>query len=101
VGTPPSGVRKAPIVASFALDQNYPNPFNPTTVVKYQLPVAGDVRLGVYDLLGREVAVLVNERKMAGTYEVRFDASGLSSGVYVYRLTSGVIAQSRRMVVLK
>jgi glucuronoarabinoxylan endo-1,4-beta-xylanase len=81
--------------------QNYPNPFNPTTVVSYQLPVAGNVKLSVYDLLGREVAVLANERKMPGTYEVTFDGSNLASGVYLYRLQSGSLVQTRKLLLLK
>ena len=93
----------------FALLQNYPNPFNPTTVIRYQLPApggvegsgVGGVRLVVYDILGRELAVLVNEKKAPGSYEVRFDGSGLASGVYVYRLTAGNYAESRRMVLVK
>ena len=68
--------------------QNYPNPFNPTTGVRYQVSEVSYVRLAVYDLLGREVAVLVNERKAPGKYELRFDGSSLASGVYVYRLTA-------------
>jgi photosystem II stability/assembly factor-like uncharacterized protein len=87
--------------AEFGLEQNYPNPFNPTTAVRYQLAAASDVRLVVYDLLGREVAVLVNEKKAAGSYKVQFGASGLSSGVYLYRLTAGGFAQTRKMVVVK
>ncbi len=70
----------------FKLEQNYPNPFNPTTTVTYQLPRASQVSLAVFDVLGREVSVLVNERKNAGSYEVKFDGSGLASGVYFYRL---------------
>jgi N-acetylneuraminic acid mutarotase len=70
----------------FVLEQNFPNPFNPTTVVSYQLPVASDVRLAVYDMLGREVSVLVNERKEAGVHEVKFDGTSLASGVYFYRI---------------
>lgn len=90
----------------FALSQNFPNPFNPTTVVSYQLPVASHVQLAVYDLLGREVAVLVNEYQAAGSYNVKFSASGgdgagLPSGVYYYRLTAGQYAESRRMLLLK
>jgi N-acetylneuraminic acid mutarotase len=83
------------------LEQNYPNPFNPTTVVRYQLPLAGEVTLAVYDLLGREVAVLVNGRMDAGVHEVTFDGSGLSSGVYICRLSAGDIVQSRRLLLLK
>jgi hypothetical protein len=67
---------------AFALSQNFPNPFNPTTAISYQLPAASDVRLSVFDLLGREVAVLVDERKAPGSYEVQFDAAAMASGVY-------------------
>ena len=79
----------APVLPEFRLWQNYPNPFNPTTVVSYQLSVVSNVRLVVYDVLGREVAVLVDERKGPGSYTIRFNAAGLASGVYFYRL-SGV-----------
>jgi hypothetical protein len=81
--------------------QNFPNPFNPTTVVSYQLPAVSEVRLCVYDLLGREVRVLVNERKPAGDHTVRFDGSGLASGVYLYRLTAGSFVETREMVLLR
>lgn len=83
------------------LSQNYPNPFNPATVVSYELSAVDDVRLVVYDLLGREVTVLVNERKPAGSYTVRFDGSGRASGVYFYRLTAGSFAQTRKMILVK
>jgi gluconolactonase len=92
----------------FDLQGNYPNPFNPWTTIEYTAGGARDqgsgvskTRLVVYDLLGREVAELVNERKAPGTYEVHFDASALSSGVYIYRLTAGDFMRSRKMVVLK
>jgi hypothetical protein len=96
-----TGVSDEKIPTVFALEQNYPNPFNPTTVVSCQLPVAGTVRLAVYDVLGCEVKVLMNERKEPGNYQVKFDASGLASGVYIYRLTAGPFAQSRKMVLLR
>ncbi len=83
------------------LDQNYPNPFNPTTVVSFQLPVASNVKIVVYDILGREVKVLVNESKPAGTYSIRFDASALASGTYLYRLTAGSYTETRRMILMK
>jgi len=90
--------------ASFVLSQNYPNPFNPTTVINYTIggvrdqgSGVTDVRLGVYDLLGREVAVLVNEWKAAGSYEVVFDAADLASGVYLCRLS--VVPLARRDLV--
>ncbi len=74
------------IPAGVTLLQNYPNPFNPTTTIGYQLPAGAHVRLVMFDLLGREVAVLVNERKEAGRHAVTFDATGLASGTYFYRL---------------
>jgi hypothetical protein len=85
----------------FMLIQNYPNPFNPTTVVSYQLPVASTVKLWVYDLLGREVAVLVNERREPGVHEVKFDGSNLASGVYLCRLQAGSYVQTRKLLLLK
>lgn len=85
----------------YELFQNYPNPFNPLTVIGYQLPAHTRVRLGVYDLLGREVAVLVDEQKPAGTYSTMLDAGELASGTYVYRLQAGGFTQSRKMVVMK
>lgn len=86
---------------TFDLRQNYPNPFNPATEITYLLPGASDVTLRVFDILGREVATLVNEKKPAGSHTVRFDASGLASGVYVYRLIAGAFEQSRRMMLLR
>ncbi|HSL88321.1 MAG TPA: T9SS type A sorting domain-containing protein [Ignavibacteriaceae bacterium] len=85
----------------FILYQNYPNPFNPATVISYQLPVNGNVTLKVYDLLGKEVAVLVDEYKPAGKYEVEFDASQISSGVYDYKLTAGDFTQTNKMVLIR
>ena len=86
---------------AFNLEQNYPNPFNPVTVISYQLPVNSEVRLAVYDILGREVAVLVDEQKPAGSYNVRFNASGLASGMYFYRLEAGAFVQIRSMMLIK
>jgi hypothetical protein len=86
---------------AFALSQNYPNPFNPRTVIGYQVSTLADVMLVVYDLLGRQVAQLVNERKSPGAYEVSFDASGLASGLYVYRLTSNGNAAVRKMLLVR
>jgi hypothetical protein len=85
----------------YLLQQNYPNPFNPSTTIKYELPKSSDVELSVFDVLGREVAVVVNARKEAGSYEVRFDGSVLSSGVYLYRLQAGDFVQTWKMIVLK
>jgi hypothetical protein len=84
-----------------ALGQNYPNPFNPTTVVSSLYSVVSDVTIVIYDLLGREVATLVNARRAPGIYHDTFDATGLASGVYIYRLTAGSFVQSRTMMLLK
>jgi hypothetical protein len=85
----------------FALEQNYPNPFNPKTVVRYQVAGVSDVKITVYDVLGREVAVLANERKLPGRYEVTFDGSHLASGVYFYRMQAGSFVQTRKLTLLK
>jgi endo-1,4-beta-xylanase len=87
--------------ASFALNQNYPNPFNPSTVISWQLPAASMVRLAVYDMLGREVALLVQERQSPGAHSVTWNASGLASGPYLYRLTAGRFVQSKTMLLVK
>jgi hypothetical protein len=86
---------------AYQLSQNFPNPFNPTTKVSYRLPVASEVRLVVYDLLGREVANLVTGRKEAGTHTVPFDAKDLGSGMYFYRLRAGEFVATKRMVIAK
>lgn len=81
--------------------QNYPNPFNPSTVIGYQLAVSGNTRLAVYDILGREVAVLVNGVMSAGSHSVSFDASNLTSGMYIYQLTSGSSRMTGKMSLVK
>lgn len=85
----------------FELAQNYPNPFNPNTVIGYQLPVIGFISLKVFDIIGNEVATLVNEYKSAGRYEVEFDASVLTSGVYFYVLRAGEYTQTKKMILLR
>ena len=84
-----------------SLSQNYPNPFNPTTVINYELPVNSDVSLKVYNLLGREVAALVNEKKEAGSYSIKWNATGFSSGVYFYRLQAGSFSVTKKLIVIK
>jgi minor extracellular serine protease Vpr len=85
----------------WVLEQNYPNPFNPVTIIRYQVPVASSVRLAVYDLLGREVSLLVNEKKEPGTHQVTFDGSHLSTGVYFYRMEAGAKVETRKFCLLK
>jgi len=89
------------IPSTFALEQNYPNPFNPTTLIAYQVPVVSEVKLAVYDLLGREVKMLAVGTTAPGRHTVEFDASGLASGVYMYRLRAGDFTQAKRLMVLK
>ncbi|HRB41009.1 MAG TPA: T9SS type A sorting domain-containing protein, partial [Bacteroidia bacterium] len=98
----------------FSLEQNYPNPFNPVTTIKYTIPTppsssplakgrneVGFVTLKVYDVLGKEVATLVNEEKPSGHYEINFDASNLASGIYYYQLRAGEFVETKKMTLLK
>jgi hypothetical protein len=100
-GTPASVSEQENLPVKTALEQNYPNPFNSTTVVSYQLSAASNVRLTVNDLLGREVAVLVEGWMPAGPHKVEWDASGFAAGVYIYRLIRGGYAESRKMILVK
>ncbi len=86
---------------TFELLQNFPNPFNPTTMISYDLPEATHVQLSVYDMLGREVASLVNADQSTGRYSVSFDASHLASGVYFYRIETAKFSQIQKMVLMK
>lgn len=88
-------------VNNFTLSQNYPNPFNPSTRINYTLSEPATVQLKVFNALGQEIAILVNEEKPSGSYEIVFDASHLSSGVYFYQLTSGNFIETKRMLLLK
>jgi hypothetical protein len=96
-------------VNDYFLEQNFPNPFNPSTIIRYRLPGTGFASLKVYDALGREVATLVNKTQQSGVYEVVFDASGLSSGIYIYRLSvrppsgerTGVFQQTKKLLIIQ
>jgi|GEM_PF-6981286 len=88
-------------IPSFILEQNYPNPFNPITTIKYQLPVSGYVTLKVFDILGNEVAILVNEPKEPGYHEVIFDASRFTSGVYIYSLNHNEFVSAKKLLIIK
>ncbi|OYV86898.1 MAG: hypothetical protein B7Z63_03285 [Ignavibacteriae bacterium 37-53-5] len=95
------GVRTNPSPRRFALMQNYPNPFNPTTVISYKLSAFSSVTLKVYDILGREVATLVNGRESAGSHSVTFDGSRLASGVYFYRLEAGASSDTKKLILVR
>ena len=85
----------------FVLYQNYPNPFNPSTVIKYSVPYNAKVTLKVYNVIGKEIATLVNETKNAGDYETKFNADNLSSGVYFYKLITGEFVQTKKMILMR
>ena len=85
----------------YSLEQNHPNPFNPTTTINYTLPGEGHVTLKIYDIQGNEIKTLVNETKAAGYYNVVFDASNLSSGLYFYSIRSGDFLSTKKMLLLK
>jgi len=89
------------IPSEFSLSQNYPNPFNPVTLIKYQVPEASMVSIKVYDVIGREIAVLVNEVKNPGNYQVSFNSANLASGVYFYKMVAGDFSSVRKMNLLK
>ena len=92
----PTGIEKEPTTPqTFALSQNYPNPFNPSTTIEFQLPAEGHAKLTVHNLIGQEVATLVNEKLSAGTYRCNWDARNLPSGVYFYRLVANAISSGQ------
>ncbi len=100
------GENKNDLPTVFSLEQNYPNPFNPSTVISYSIPNNGksetsNVKLIIYDILGKEVATLVNTKQVAGNYEIEFNASNFSSGVYFYKLQSGNFAETKKMMLVK
>ena len=97
-----TGVTEQPgLPLSYSLSQNFPNPFNPSTLISYQIAKAGPVRLTVYDILGRQVATLVDAVQEPGSHEARFDAGNLASGMYVYRLQTNGFMQQRKMILQK
>ena len=89
------------IPSKYELSQNYPNPFNPSTVISYQVANLGEVSLKVFDLLGREIATLVNEVKAAGSYSKQWNAATMSSGIYFYRLQAGSYTQTKKLILLR
>jgi len=115
VGTAGSGVWRRPlsemitgvennqtrIPNGFALEQNYPNPFNPSTVIRYHLSVISNVKLSIYDILGKEIAVLVAGKQNTGTHQAQWNAENLPSGVYFYRLQAGSFVETKKLVLLR
>jgi hypothetical protein len=103
IGMVPTSVREisAVVPTEYELSQNFPNPFNPATKIRFSLPEVSSVKLVVYSILGEEVALLLNETKNKGSYEYTFDASGLSSGMYIYKLETGTTVIARKMTLLK
>jgi len=98
----PVGVSDQEMLADqFELEQNYPNPFNPSTRINYSVPSASFINLKVFDILGNEVALLVNEEKPAGEYQLEFDASKLTGGVYFYQLNTNSFVDTKKMILLK
>ena len=89
------------LVRTFRLDQNYPNPFNPTTVIAYQIPATSQVELIVYNTLGQKIATLVDRKQEAGFFTEIFDATGLASGIYYYKISAGTFVQVRKMILIK
>ena len=94
-------IRLNEIPSAYQLYQNYPNPFNPSTTITYSLPEDGFVKLAVYNMLGEEVAAIVNTTQKAGRYEVNFNASQLSSGVYIYRIEAANFTASKKLILIK
>jgi hypothetical protein len=92
---------KNQVIKTFSLNQNYPNPFNPVTKITYEIPKAGMVTLKVYNMLGQEIATLVNEIKSTGKYTVHFNGANLTSGIYIYKLTAEDYSSARKMILLK
>ncbi len=89
------------IATHYSLSQNYPNPFNPSTSIKYSIPQSSNVTLKVFDVLGSEIITLLNKEQSAGNYEVEFDGSDLTSGIYFYRLQAGDFVETKKMILLK
>ena len=88
-------------ISKYSLEQNYPNPFNPKTVIRYQLPAVSNISIKVYDIYGRELQTLVNQRMQPGSYEVTFDGTPFNSGIYFYSMVSDAWSETKRMILIK
>ena len=96
-----NSVENYPKPSSYSLSQNYPNPFNPNTKIQYSVPQSSQVVIKVFDILGNEIATLVNEEKPAGNYEVEFNGATLPSGVYFYQLKAGNFVETKKMILIR
>ena len=96
-----TSVRRSAAPQAFSLEQNYPNPFNPSTIIRYSLGRAAHVKLSIFNLLGQQVATVVNGEQEAGTHEVKFDGGKLASGVYFYRLQAGSFVRTMKLLLLR
>jgi hypothetical protein len=97
----PTSLENEEIPVEYPLYQNYPNPFNPITTIKYQIPELTFVTIKVFDVLGNEIDLLVNAEKPIGSYEVEFDGSELTSGIYFYKIQAGDFVETKKMVLLR
>lgn len=95
------GLIELELPTTYTLNQNYPNPFNPSTTINYYLPKDGVVTLKVFDVLGKEVATLINEHKLAGKHSINFNASNLASGIYFYRINVNEYAETKKLILMK
>jgi hypothetical protein len=89
------------VPVNFSVKQNFPNPFNPTTKIEFSIPSDNNVEIKVYNVIGMEVATILNERRQAGTHSIEFNASNLSSGIYFYKIVSGKYSEIKKMILLK
>src|SRR4030095_1512086 len=94
-------LRSGEIPTNYSLSQNYPNPFNPVTRIKFQIPHQGNVHLAIYDIMGKEMEVIVNENLQPGTYEIEWNATNFASGVYYYRITAGDFSETKKLILIK
>ena len=96
-----TGVSQGPLPTVFKLHDNYPNPFNPSTTIKYDIPRSSHVRITIYDMLGKEVGILVNQDKTAGFYEIKWDARNYASGAYIYKMETDSYTEIKKMMLIK
>jgi hypothetical protein len=98
----PTNINETAVLPSeYCLNQNFPNPFNPRTNISFLLPKSGNVSLKIFNIVGQDIATLVNEKMDVGSFNIDFDASNLNSGIYFYRLVAGKFTETKKMILLK